>query len=146
MKNHIMQNNEDFFNDGITDISEEYVASWLDGNLSTEEYLAFAARLSADTQLSEFLDAYDDVETEFDTMIEEGYELPEELAADFELPRVDPMYFTDTYEFSDMDSDQLEFAVAQVENSESNDDNNPTDRSDLYNEDSEDSSPEEFYF
>lgn len=78
-----------FLNSGETDISEELVAAWLDGNLDPEADSAFLELLSSDDRLAEVLDAYDDVETEFESLIEGGYEIPSEFGFDFMLPEIE---------------------------------------------------------
>ena len=102
--------------DNIFEISEETVAAWLDGCLSSEEDLAFAERISSDFQLAEILDAYEDIESDFEHLIEDGYELPSELSFNFYIPETNidsesslfPMV-TDSYfnHSDDIDSEQM---------------------------------------
>lgn len=81
----IIMNESNFF----YDISEETVAAWIDGTLSSEQEAEFLEMLADNRVLSEIIDSIDDVETEFETLIEQGFELPEELTYnDFELPSV----------------------------------------------------------
>lgn len=71
------------------DISEENVASWIDGTMTPEQEAEFMQGLAEDSDLTEILDSLDDVEASFETLIEDGYELPEEIMyGDFELPDV----------------------------------------------------------
>ncbi len=94
--------------DKIFDISEETVASWLDGTLPYEEEVSFENMLESDLQLGEILDAYEDIESDFEALIEEGYELPAELGFDFQLPSVDfideiesnPSHYDSHFDFS----------------------------------------------
>lgn len=75
--------------DDIVDIPEELVAAWLDGNLSQEEDSAFVDMLSSNLQLAEIMDAYDNIESDYEHLIENGYDIPEELGFDFLLPPID---------------------------------------------------------
>lgn len=71
------------------DISEETVASWIDGTMTPEQEAEFMQGLAQDEDLTEILDSLDDVEASFETLIEDGYELPEEIMYDdFDLPDV----------------------------------------------------------
>lgn len=72
------------------EISEERVAAWLDRNLSPEDDALFIEQLSADPHLSEILDSYDDIEVEFESLINDGCDIPAELSFDFQLPVVEP--------------------------------------------------------
>lgn len=70
------------------EISEETVAAWLDGNLPTEEESSFMDYLSNNDELAEILNSYDEIETSLEEIIDQGYELPADLAFDFELPEI----------------------------------------------------------
>lgn len=92
------------------DISEETVASWIDGTMTPEQEAEFMQGLAEDNDLSEILDSLDDVESSFETLIEDGYELPEEiLYDDFEVPDVtmpeDIVMFDDDAYNAEHDSD-----------------------------------------
>lgn len=78
-----------FSSSGESDYSEESVAAWLDGNLDPEADSAFIGLLSSDARLAEILDAYDDVESVFENLIEDGYEIPPDFNFDFMLPEID---------------------------------------------------------
>lgn len=75
--------------DETFEISEETIAAWLDGQLPPEEETAFMERLSSDMRLAEILDAYEHIESEFESLIEDGYELPSALDLDFTIPDID---------------------------------------------------------
>lgn len=105
--------------DNIFEISEETVAAWLDGCLSSEDDLAFVERISSDFQLAEILDAYEDIEADFEHIIEDGYELPSELSFDFNLPDI---VNEDDYLF--MSANSTTFGYSDDINSESIQDTN----------------------
>lgn len=86
---------DDFFNPTV---SEETVAAWLDGTLSADDSAAFLETCATDTDLQNILDANDQVDDYYEDMMETGYELPEELQTDFDLPHIadaDDMAFDD---------------------------------------------------
>lgn len=70
-------------------ISEEIFAAWLDGNVTPEQDSAISQMCATDPQLQEILDASDDVDQEYENLIEDGYPLPEEFEDDFELPYIE---------------------------------------------------------
>ena len=103
----------------LFEISEELVAAWLDGNLSSEEDAAFVDLLSSDIQLGEIMDAYDDIETEFENLIEDGYEIPEELNIDFQLPSIDIISENElltAHQYSSFEYTEEEEALDSLEN------------------------------
>ena len=66
--------------------TEEDFAEWLDGNLSPEEELDFLQNSENDPFFAELLDANDQIDADYELLNETGYELPQELFTDFELP------------------------------------------------------------
>lgn len=78
----------EWYNDTEFEITEETVAAWLDGTLSENYEREFAEKMSSDPLLGEILDAMDDVENDFENITMEGYELPADLVADFDLPEI----------------------------------------------------------
>lgn len=76
---------------------ENTMAAWLDGMLSQEESDAFMRQCANDPMMQDILDANDDVEDAFESMIEMGYDLPEELDGDFEIPKVDGAEYSSDY-------------------------------------------------
>lgn len=69
--------------------NEEDFAEWLDGNLSPEEELDFLQNSENDPFLAELLDANDQIDAAYELLNETGYELPQQLFTDFELPALD---------------------------------------------------------
>lgn len=76
-----MENSNNFF-----EISEETVAAWLDGTLPADMETFFDEQLANNPELADILDAYEDIEASFENIVEEGYELPAELAFEFSIP------------------------------------------------------------
>ncbi len=93
----------DHFNE-MTELPEEYVATWIDGNLSTTEEAAFLEMLSSDSRLAEIMDAYEDIETTFENLIDEGYQISEDFISELNLPNIGADFFEEepfTYIHSD---------------------------------------------
>lgn len=128
--------------DHLFEISEELVAAWLDGNLSSEEDTAFINLLSSDIQLVEIMDAYDDIEAEFENLIEDGYEIPEELSIDFELPSIDIVSNNELLTSRQYSS----FEYTEEEKLDSLENNDDAYESNEFHEDSEDMQEEELDF
>lgn len=74
--------------DVTTIFSEETFAAWLDGMLSPEDEKAFVEMCVSDADMQEIFDANDAVDYVYEDMVENGYELPDVLLADFALPYV----------------------------------------------------------
>ncbi len=95
-------------------ISEESFAAWLDGTMSYEQESAFLKACSDDKDLQELLDANDQVEDDYEDMVEYGYELPYEFNRDFDIPQVedlsvsDNLYSYDDIEPYEQDSEELD--------------------------------------
>jgi len=72
----------------IIPISEEIFAAWLDGTLSQEEESAFLNLCATNTDMQEILDANDEVDEDYECMVEDGYDLPYEFTTDFAIPQM----------------------------------------------------------
>lgn len=70
------------------DSYQETFAAWLDGMLPPDEEDAFKELFSTNSELQDLLDANDQIDENFEQMIDDGYELPEEFLVDFELPQI----------------------------------------------------------
>lgn len=81
-------------------VTEENFAAWLDGTLSPDEESLFLEKNSNNKDFQELLDANDQVDESYETMVEDGYELPEEFKTDFDIPVV--------YDISD-DNDECDY-------------------------------------
>lgn len=66
--------------------SEETFAAWLDGMLSPEEEKTFVEVCASNADMQEILDANDAVDYVYEDIVGNGYDLPECLLVDFELP------------------------------------------------------------
>ncbi|MDO5526031.1 MAG: hypothetical protein Q4F85_08120 [Prevotella sp.] len=71
-----------------TIFSEETFAAWLDGMLSPEDEKTFVEMCASDADMLEILDANDAVDYVYEDMVESGYDLPDDLLVDFDLPYV----------------------------------------------------------
>ena len=90
-----------------------------------------ADRIMRHPMMQDILDANDDVEDAFESMIEMGYELPVELDGDFEIPQVDGLEYSSDYADSS-DYHEIE-PYDEPSNAESTDTDTDTD-DDIYAE------------
>lgn len=70
-------------------VTEETMAAWLDGTMSPAEEDRFMQEVATNPELAEILDANDDVEDSYETMVEFGFEEPEWFDSEFDIPEVD---------------------------------------------------------
>lgn len=77
------------YNENYFTVTEEMFASWLDGTFSPEEEDRFMTMCSSDPDMQEIMEANDQINETFEDMVEDGYELPDEMLSDFELPGID---------------------------------------------------------
>ena len=68
---------------------EEAIALWLDGGLTYEEELQLMETIAQDSVLSSVMDSLDNVDSAYEDMVENGFDLPSELVFDFDLPTVE---------------------------------------------------------
>lgn len=76
----------DNFNNPV--ISEELFAAWLDGAMSFEQESMFLDTCSHNEELQELLDANDQIEDEYENLVEGGVVLPSEFETDFDIPQI----------------------------------------------------------
>lgn len=69
-------------------MSEETFAAWLDGAMSSEQEAMFLDACSHNEELQELLDANDQIEEDYENLIESGIVLPSEFEADFDIPQI----------------------------------------------------------
>lgn len=69
-------------------ISEELFAAWLDGALSLEQESMFLDTCSHNEELQELLDANDQIEDDYESLVESGVVLPSEFETDFDIPQI----------------------------------------------------------
>lgn len=99
-------------------VSEETFAAWLDGMLSPEEEREFMNECAHNAEIQELLDANDQVEDSYEHMMDNGYELPDELNGDFHIPEiyetedeVEPYVDVDEVEPYEVDDDDYDDSV-----------------------------------
>lgn len=81
-------------------ILEETFAAWLDGAMSSEQEAMFLDACSHNEDLQELLDANDQIEEDYENLVESGIVLPSELETDFDIPQI-----TDTSNDEELYSD-----------------------------------------
>ena len=69
-------------------ISEETFAAWLDGALTSEQEAMFLDTCSHNEELQELLDANDQVEEDYEDLVESGFVIPSEFEGDFDIPQI----------------------------------------------------------
>lgn len=92
-------------------MSEETFAAWLDGTMSPAEEENFMQAVASDPELAEILDANDEVEDSYESMVEIGFEQPDWFDEEFDIPVIaefdDGLLLTSHDEY-DPDSDSYE--------------------------------------
>ena len=108
-------------------VSEETFAAWLDGTMSYEQESKFLDTCSNNKELQELLDANDQIDEDYENMIEIGYDLPYEFSLDFEIPQInnisenDEIYSDEQIEPYEQDGDNSDDLMDHG-NTESEDD------------------------
>lgn len=67
---------------------ENTFSSWLDGTLSPEEETAFMDFCASNPEMQEIMEANDQLDETYEALVEDGYELPADIMADFIIPQV----------------------------------------------------------
>ena len=67
---------------------ENTFSSWLDGTLSPEEEAAFMIFCASTPEMQEIMEANDQLDETYEALVEDGYELPADIMADFIIPQV----------------------------------------------------------
>lgn len=67
---------------------ENAFSSWLDGTLSPEEETAFMDFCASNPEMQEIMEANDQIDETYEALVEDGYELPADIMADFIIPQV----------------------------------------------------------
>lgn len=67
---------------------ENTFSSWLDGTLSPEEEAAFMDFCASNPEMQEIMEANDQLDETYEALVEDGYELPADIMADFIIPQV----------------------------------------------------------
>lgn len=85
-------------------LDENMFSAWLDGNMTPDEEEAFMDMCADDPAMGEILDANDQVDDYYENLVDGGYEIPEELDTDFDLPYISPAYEDDDiYSYEDIE-------------------------------------------
>lgn len=78
---------------------ENTFSSWLDGTLSPEEETAFMNFCASNPEMQEIMEANDQLEETYEMLVEDGYELPEEMMDGFIFPQVED---NDVYSYDEL--------------------------------------------
>ena len=78
---------------------ENTFSSWLDGTLSPEEEAAFMNFCASNLEMQEIMEAYDQLDETYEMLVEDGYELPEEMMDGFIFPQVED---NDVYSYDEL--------------------------------------------
>jgi len=121
-------------------LDENMFSAWLDGNMTPDEEEAFMDMCADDPAMGEILDANDQVDDYYENLVDGGYEIPEELDTDFDLPYISPAdEDDDIYSYEDIEpyddsSDSHDMTDDGMTDSDGFDDDNATDHfsSDTY--------------
>lgn len=85
-------------------VSEELLAAWLDGNVTPAQDAYITQMCAVDPALQDIMDANDDVETTYEELLDNGFELPYELTTEFILPEVPEAVYAEVSSQEDNDS------------------------------------------
>lgn len=116
-------------------ISEETFAAWLDGALSSEQEAMFLDACSHNEDLQELLDANDQIEEDYENLVESGIVLPSEFEGDFDIPQI-----TDTTNDEELYSDNQIEPYEQDDENDLNGESNQIDNESGYLPDIDDDS------
>ena len=105
----------DFYNDNGMAVSEELFAAWLDGTLSPGEESRFMDMVAGSEEIQELMDANDQTEETYENMMTDGYEMPEELQDDFELPYIGDNDDIEPYDGEPYDDDETSDDQAEAD-------------------------------
>lgn len=78
---------------------ENTFSSWLDGTLSPEEEAAFMNFCASNLEMQEIMEANDQLDETYETLVENRYELPAEMMDGFILPQVEA---NDVYSYDEL--------------------------------------------
>lgn len=104
-------------------ISEETFAAWLDGAMSSEQEAMFLDACSHNEGLQELLDANDQIEEDYENLVESGIVPPSEFDGDFDIPHItdtsndEELYSDDQIEpYEQDDEDDLSGETNHIDN------------------------------
>lgn len=122
-------NNTNFFD------VENTFSAWLDGTLSQEEEKSFMDFCASNSDMQEIMEANDQLDETYESIVEDGYELPQEILDDFVIPQIETNN-EDFYSYeeltdindTDMQEDETNHLLSEdVSNEEDNENNEVTD-------------------
>lgn len=122
-------NNTNFFD------VENTFSAWLDGTLSQEEEKSFMDFCASNSDMQEIMEANDQLDETYESIVEDGYELPQEILDDFVIPQIETNN-EDFYSYeeltdindTDMQEDETNHLLSEdVSNEEDNENNEITD-------------------
>ena len=68
---------------------ENTFSAWLDGTLSQEEEKSFMDFCASNSDMQEIMEANDQLDETYEYIVEDGYELPQEILDDFVIPQIE---------------------------------------------------------
>lgn len=68
---------------------ENTFSAWLDGTLSQEEEKSFMDFCASNSDIQEIMEANDQLDETYESIVEDGYELPQEILDDFVIPQIE---------------------------------------------------------
>lgn len=68
---------------------ENTFSAWLDGTLSQEEEKSFMDFCASNSDMQEIMEANDQFDETYESIVEDGYELPQEILDDFVIPQIE---------------------------------------------------------
>lgn len=68
---------------------ENIFSAWLDGTLSQEEEKSFMDFCASNSDMQEIMEANDQLDETYESIVEDGYELPQEILDDFVIPQIE---------------------------------------------------------
>lgn len=68
---------------------ENTFSAWLDGTLSLEEEKSFMDFCASNSDMQEIMEANDQLDETYESIVEDGYELPQEILDDFVIPQIE---------------------------------------------------------
>lgn len=68
---------------------ENTFSAWLDGTLSQEDEKSFMDFCASNSDMQEIMEANDQLDETYESIVEDGYELPQEILDDFVIPQIE---------------------------------------------------------
>lgn len=106
-------------------VTEEVFAAWLDGTLTDAQEARFLEVCSLDEALQEILEANDQIEEDYESMVEVGFVLPDEFNSDFTIP------YVGVDEYADDGINSYEPIEPYEQDDEDEDDNSVSEQNDI---------------